>query len=268
MRKVGKFLLFENASEFAAWLDGTVVSRRVVLAQNHHTWLPDYTTFKGGNHFDLLHGMEAAHMERGFAEIAQNLTTFPDGSVAVCRSPDKIPAGVKGANAGGICIENLGNFDEGKDRMTAMHREAIVRVNAALCRKFGLTPDTDSIVYHHWYDLNTGLRTNGTGVTKTCPGTAFFGGNTVADARANFVPQVAAVLAALPVETATRPAPIGAFSVNAGSLNVREAPNGSSRVVKQLRRGVHVEVFRKSGDWMCVHGTESQWASSRYLVAL
>lgn len=268
MRKQGQFLLFDGHAEFAAWLERAVVSRRVVLVQNHHTWLPDYTSFHGNNHFALLQGMERSHVERGFAEIAQNVTTFPDGTVAVCRSLDKIPAGIKGANTGGICIENLGNFDAGRDQMTAAHREAIVRVNAAFCRKFGLTPDTDSIVYHHWYDLNTGLRTGGTGVTKTCPGTAFFGGNLVTDAAANFLPLVAAVLAGLPVAAARKPAPIGAFSVNASSLNVRAAPSGSAKVVKQLLRGVHVEVFRKSGDWMCVHATESQWASSRYLAAL
>jgi hypothetical protein len=268
MRKQGKFLLFEEPSEFTAWLDGAAVSRRVVLVQNHHTWLPDYTTFHGSNHFGLLQGMEASHIERGFDEIAQNLTTFPDGSVAVCRSLDKIPAGIKGANTGGICIENLGNFDAGRDPMTTAHREAIVRVNAALCRKFTLAPDTDSIVYHHWYDLITGLRTNGTGSTKTCPGTAFFGGNTVADAAANFVPLVARALAGLPSAVAPRPVAIGAFAVNAVSLNVREAPNGSAKVVKRLLRGVHVEAFRQSGDWMCVHATESHWASSRYLLAL
>lgn len=268
MRKQGKFLLFEDHAEFAAWLDGTVVSRRVLLVQNHHTWLPDYATFHGNNHFALLQGMEGSHVERGFAEIAQNLTTFPDGRIAVCRSLDKIPAGIKGANTGGVCIENLGNFDAGKDQMTTAHREAIVQVNAALCRKFALTPDTDSIVYHHWYDLNTGMRTNGAGATKTCPGTAFFGGNLVTDAAANFVPLVAAVLAGFPAAAARKPAPIGAFSVNASSLKVREGPSGSARVVKQLLRGVHVEVFRKSGDWMCVHATEPQWASSRYLVAL
>jgi hypothetical protein len=266
MRKQGKFLLFGEAAEFASWLDGIVVSRRVVLVQNHHTFVPNYTTFTGNNHFALMQAMENAHIERGFAEIAQNLSTFPDGTVAVGRSMDKIPAGIKGANTGGICIEHVGNFDIGGDAMSAEQREAVIQVNAILCRKFALSPNTNTIVYHHWYDLNTGERTNGTGTTKTCPGTNFFGGNTVADAAANFVPVVAAALGtAAPV-----PAPVTAvhatFIVNTTSLNVREAPDGSARVVKQLARGVHVDAFETRADWKRIHATEQHWASARFLA--
>jgi len=268
MRKQGKFLLFDNTAEFAAWLEGTTVSRRVVLVQNHHTWLPNYATFKGGNHFTMLQGMENSHLERGFAEIAQNLTTFPDGSIAVCRSLDKIPAGIKGANTGGICIEHVGNFDAGADQMSAPHREAIIQLNAVLCHKFALTPNTNNIVYHHWYDLDTGVRTNGTGNTKTCPGTAFFGGNLVASAAANFVPLITAAIAGFTPVAAPVLVSQGSFAVNASSLNVREAPDGAARVIKQLMRGVHVDVFETKGDWRRVHASEAQWASGRFLAPL
>jgi hypothetical protein len=268
MRKQGKFLLFDNSAEFSAFLDGITVSRRVVLLQDHHTFLPDYSTFNGTNHFALLQGMENSHIARGFAEIAQNLTTFPDGTMAVCRDLDKIPAGIKGANTGGICIENVGDFDIGKDAMTPVQRDAIVQLNALLCRKFSLTPNTTSIVYHHWYDLNTGERTDGTGVTKTCPGTAFFGGNRVEDAAANFVPLIAAALAGLAPSPVTPPPSLGTFEVTASSLNVRVAPDGSARVIKQLARGVHVDTFETSGGWMRIHASEQQWASRRFLTAL
>jgi N-acetylmuramoyl-L-alanine amidase len=176
---------------------------------------------------------------------------------------DKIPAGIKGANTGGICIENTGNFDVGGDSMSAAQRDTIVQLNAALCRKFRLAPNTDTIVYHHWYDLNTGARTNGAGTTKTCPGTGFFGGNTVADAAANFVPLVAAALGvtASPILMAH-----ATFIVNASSLNVREAPDGAARVVKQLTRGVHVDAFETRAGWKRVHATEQQWASARFLL--
>lgn len=265
MRKQGKFLLFDTVAEYAASLDTTIVTRRVVLVQNHHTFIPNYSHFRGNNHFALLQGMENAHLERGFAEIAQNLTTFPDGTVAVCRSMDKIPAGIKGANTGGICMEHTGNFDVGGDTMSAEQRETIVQLNAALCRKFALSPNTNTIVYHHWYDLNTGERTNGTGTTKTCPGTAFFGGNTVADAAAHFVPLVAAVLGVDPPPVPTQLAH-ATFVVNASSLNVRQAPDGAARVLKQLARGVHVDAFGTNGDWKRIHATEQQWASTRFLV--
>lgn len=58
------------------------------------------------------------------------------------------------------------------DTITAEHKDSIVKLNALLCLKFNLTPNSNSIVYHHWYDLKTGKRTNGSGVTKTCPGTS------------------------------------------------------------------------------------------------
>jgi hypothetical protein len=189
MKQQGKFILF-TPSEFAQWLTGLKLARKIKLVQNHHTWLPDYTTFyKVKDHFKLLMSMERAHIERGFAEIAQNLTTFPDGTVAVCRSLETIPAGIKGANQFGICIEHVGNFDAGRDTMTAAHRSAIIKVNSLLCKKFKLTPSTDTVVYHHWYDLTTGKRVkDGSPNTKTCPGTAFFGGNTIEKCKKNFVP--------------------------------------------------------------------------------
>jgi len=138
MQKKNKFILF-TIEEFDQWLRDNKFNRVIKLIQNHHTYIPNYKHFKGNNHFTLLESMEAVHIERGFAEIAQNLTTFPDGSVAVCRSIDKIPAGIKGANKEGICIEHLGNFDLEGDKMTEIHRQTIVKINAFLCKEFGLT---------------------------------------------------------------------------------------------------------------------------------
>ncbi len=264
MQKKGKFILF-TVDEFDTWLEETKFSRKVTLIQNHHTMLPAYAQFKGTNHFPLLEGMERYHVvERGFAEIAQNLTTFPDGTVAVCRSLEKIPAGIKGANQSGVCIEHLGNFDEGGDTMTDEHRQVIVRVNALLCREFLLTPSTDSIVYHHWYDLNTGTRTNGTGNTKSCPGTVFFGGNSVEAAIAGFIPQITEAWKSL---APVFPAPvIRQIEVTAtGRLNVRAGAGTSFPVLKQLHQGVLAQVYEEAGGWCRIHPSEQQWVSSRYV---
>ncbi len=184
------FILF-NQVEFKNWLSGQTINRRIIRIQNHHTWKPDYSNFKGNNHFSILSGMKNYHVNHnGWSDIAQNITTFPDGTVAVCRPLDKTPAGIKGANTGAICIEHLGNFDIGGDNMTKEHRATIINLNAILCQNFHLNPNTESIVYHHWYDLNTGARRNGEGTTKTCPGTNFFGGNRVEDAEHNVIPLV------------------------------------------------------------------------------
>ena len=203
MRQKGKYTLF-TLEEFALWLHGNTFFRPVILIQNHHTFIPSYEDFKGDNHLVLCEEMEQGHLERGFAEIAQNLTTFPDGTVAICRSFDKDPAGIKGANQGAICIEHLGNFDLKKDEMTTAQQEAVVRLNALLCKKFHLLPGLETIVYHHWYDRNTGLRTDGSGFTKTCPGTNFFSGNTVAASSNYFIPLITAALSSLDNEAAEK----------------------------------------------------------------
>jgi hypothetical protein len=194
MKQNGQFLLFTR-EDFGEWLLAAKIKRSVRLIQNHHTLGPDYHSFTGGNHFELLSGMKKYHLKRDMSDIAQNLTTFPDGLIAVCRPLQTIPAGIRGANKYGLCIEHLGNFDTGKDQMTEEQQRTILFLNTILCRKFNLTPNTDTIVYHHWYDLKTAKRTNGTGTVKTCPGTNFFGGNKVEDARQNFIPHIIELLA-------------------------------------------------------------------------
>jgi hypothetical protein len=265
MQKKGKYILF-NLAEFDDWLSENRFNRAVKLIQDHHTYIPGYKHFTGNNHFQLLEGMEREHIERGFSEIAQNLTTFPDGSIAVCRSIDKIPAGIKGANQAGICIENLGNFDAGGDVMSDPHRGTIIKINALLCREFVLTPTSQTIVYHHWYDLNSGSRTNGTGVTKSCPGSNFFGGNTVLSAETNFIPLIAEELLLLTPESANvTNTPSKTAEVTASTLNVRRGPSTLSPVVKTLKTGIRVNVYEEKEGWSKIHPTEQHWVFGRYL---
>lgn len=198
MKQKGKFLLFDFG-EFSSWLAGLTVHRQIQLVQNHHTWRPDYISFrKLPNPFHWLESMEDFQVnENGFAQIAQNFTTFPDGTIAVCRSLDIVPAGIKGANSKGICIEHLGNFDIDADKMTDEHQTTIIKLNALLCKHFNIPINVNGIVYHHWFDIITGQRTNGTGVVKSCPGTDFFGGNTVDSCEKNFLPLVTNALQTL-----------------------------------------------------------------------
>lgn len=189
MQSSGQFILM-NRKGFDMWLEGHEIIRDIELIQNHHTYIPNYDTFDGENHFKLLESMKRSHLKRGFSDIAQNITTYPDGMIAVCRPINTTPAGIKGANSRGICIEHIGDFDKGKDEVSDEHKKTILWINAVLCKKLGLEVSTDTIVYHHWYDLKTGKRKNGEGVTKSCPGTAFFGGNKVEDAEKNFIPLI------------------------------------------------------------------------------
>lgn len=195
MTMQGQHILMTR-EEFRDWLFNSRMNRKVNIIQQHHTWLPSYKHFNGSNHFRMLMGMENFHKRRmGWSNIAQNITTFPDGKIAVSRPFNIAPEGTIGpkANATGIAIENVGNFDKGQDVMTAEQKETIVYITAVLSIKFGLTPSIDSITYHHWWNLRTKERVLDKGPdynVKTCPGTGFFGGNSTSDAINNFYPLV------------------------------------------------------------------------------
>jgi len=192
MKAKSGFILLEQ-NEFSSWLNMQNITRNIKLIQHHHTYVPSYKDFKDDNHFKLCENMRNYHKNvNGWKDIAQNFTIFPDGKIVVCRDINTIPAGIKGANTYGVCIENVGNFDKNKDIMSAEQQNAIILVTKILLKKFSLTPNDQSIVYHHWYDLNTHKRVTveGKGVTKSCPGTNFFGGNTIVDFNNNFLPLI------------------------------------------------------------------------------
>ena len=141
MMKNNGFLMFQP-DEAESFLTGHMPKRKIQLVQLHHTWSPEYKHFDGKNHFTRQASMRKSHLARGFADIAQHFTVFPDGLILTGRSLDQNPAGIVGANSGAICIENFGNFDAGQDVMTAEQADAIITLVAALCTVFGLEPET------------------------------------------------------------------------------------------------------------------------------
>jgi hypothetical protein len=194
-QKQGQHILMTK-EQFKDWLQKNTFHRKINLIQQHHTWAPAYKRFNGSNHFLLLQGMENYHKTNmHWKTIAQNITTFPDGRIAVSRPFDMAPDGSIGAKANsvGIAIENVGNFDKGQDVMTAEQKETIVYITALLCLKFDLTPSVDTITYHHWWNYKTGQRVLDQAKSyevKSCPGTNFFGGNTTTAAKTYFYPLV------------------------------------------------------------------------------
>jgi hypothetical protein len=196
MQSKGKFILM-NKQEFKDWLMKTKFTREIKHIQEHHTYIPNYKTIIGQDHFKTLEGMERTQIDRGFETIGQNITTFNDGTIAICRDFNIAPAGIKGFNTASLCIENVGNFDIGGDTMTELHKDLILYVTALLCIKFKITPSTDDLVYHHWFDLVSGERIDDNSKghsTKTCPGTNWFGGNTIEASQKNFIPSVAKMI--------------------------------------------------------------------------
>lgn len=263
---MSNFQLF-TIPQFGDWLKQQKVSRLIRLVQNHHTFIPDYGHFNGGNHLALQKSMEHSHLERGFSEIAQHFTLFPDGTIMTGRSLNTIPAGIKGANANGICLEHLGNFNKDGDDMTESQRDAILTVNAMLLHKFGLAPSGSTIKYHHWFDLNTGkeLETEGTGTTKTCPGTNFFGGNTRAAFQTHFLPEVQREFNALALPAAPSPVYNRTGTVRAKSLNIRTKPSIESAIIGTLSKGTEVRIFDELDGWYAISSSQSRWVKTEYI---
>ncbi|MBL7727024.1 MAG: N-acetylmuramoyl-L-alanine amidase [Dinghuibacter sp.] len=253
-------------TEFEHWMAAERVARTIIYLQQHHTWSPDYSSFNGNNHFELQRNMRDHHVNHnGWSNIGQHFSIFPDGAIVTGRSLETSPACIFGNNANAICIENVGNFDTGKDTMRSEQAEAIIRATAAICRKFSIPLNTDKVVYHHWFDLSSGARNNGTRNNKSCPGTAFFGGNKVADCERNFLPLVNNVLNGIPVQPA---APILKYvAVTANTLNIRKQPNAQSDKVPDREPaifGAILRVFKIQNGWYKISSSKQHWVSGAH----
>lgn len=247
MEQQGKFILL-NKSEFRNWLFSNSFKREINFIQNHHTFIPNYSHFHGDNHFSLLNGMESSHIERGFGQIAQNITIFPDGLIAICRSFEIKPTGISGKNQGGLCIENLGDFDNGKDTMNAEQKESIIFANASLCLKFNLKTDTDDIVYHTWF------------APKSCPGTNFFGGNTRQDAANNFLPLIKNKINEINTNEPLK----GIVIVEDDTLNVRSGPGTNFAIIRTLPKGEEITIMDTNNSWHKISADE-EWVSAKFI---
>lgn len=255
-------------SEFETWLKNLRVSRTVLKIQQHHTYIPSYVHFTGNNHFERQKAMKDYHVNNnGWADIGQHFTIFPDGSVVTGRSIEKSPACITGQNANSICIENFGNFDTGGDVMTIEQQQTIVVVTALLCTKFNIPVSTDYIVYHHWFNLSTGARNNGTKNNKSCPGNNFFGGNKVSDSLNNFLPLVSKEI------SGTIKTDISEVSryvcVNTKTLNVRTRPDSSSAKAPEratVQLGAILRVYEEKNGWLKISNSDSRWVSARYTI--
>lgn len=175
------------------------------------------------------------------------------------------PACIFGFNSSSICIENVGNLDIGKDTMTAAQKETIVKLTTLLAIKFNIPINTDRIVYHHWFNLASGERNNGTGGNKSCPGTAFFGGNKVADCQANFLPLVQNAASGI-----LQPAVVFIQEyriITANKLNVRieassDAQKTSDRAAIPL--GSVLRVFNEKNGWYKISSSAQHWIYGKY----
>ena len=203
MKSAYGFTRFDTEDEFKNWLKNKSVSRSVTKLQIHHTGSPSYSNFfkSNGTHEDELtrqKNMKSFHVNsRGMRDIAQHFTVFPNGKIVTGRSLNSNPAGITGWNTGAICVEIYGNFDKGQDTMATVQKNAVIMLYGELCKKFKITPSTNTIRCHAWFT------SGGTYLgdyypsksRKSCPGTNFMGfGNSKAAIEKNFIPLVKAYM--------------------------------------------------------------------------
>ncbi len=153
--------------------------------------------------------------------------------------------------------------------MTPEQRRCIIAVNALLCQEFRLPVNTSTIVYHHWYDRDTGKRNDGAGNNKSCPGSNFFGGNKVKDCETNFLPLVSQALQALGASPPAKE-PLGSAKVSSpdGSLTIRTGPSMGSDSAGALTNGLIVQIYEAKGIWRRIDPASSRWVSSKFLTSV
>ncbi|MDP2160161.1 MAG: N-acetylmuramoyl-L-alanine amidase [Flavobacterium sp.] len=253
--------------EFENWMSSLRIGRTILKIQQHHTYIPSYIHFTGNNHFERQLAMKNHHVnQNGWRDIGQHFTIFPDGTVMTGRSLELSPACITNQNANSICIENFGNFDLNGDVMTTSQKDAIVAVTAALCKKFNLAVNANTIIYHHWFRLDNGVRNNGAGGNKSCPGTNFFGGNKVIDFDNHFAPLVSAKLNGHSIKTDTTSI-LKYVCVTASVLNIRIAPKASSAKAKErssIEMGAVLRVYEERDNWYKISNSLEHWVAGRY----
>jgi len=253
--------------EFEMWISNLRISRKILKIQQHHTYAPSYKDFTGTNHFERQLAMKNYHVnQRNWQDIGQHFTIFPDGTILTGRSLELSPACIPNQNQNAICIENFGNFDHNGDTMIPAHKDAIIAVTAALCKKFNFSVTPNTIVYHHWFRLDNGVRNDGAGNNKSCPGTNFFGGNKVADFEHHFVPLLLSKLNnSQPI--IDDPTLLKYVCVTAHSLNIRVRPDAGSLKSEEkssVVKGSVLKVYAEKNNWFKISDSLPQWVSGRY----
>ena len=207
MKTQNGFTLFEKTSEIGPWLKKQKVSRSITRLQVHHMDLPNYSTWEKTDKkvFDEPHfgrtqslndyGKRTWNYSDGHGKyIAQHFNVFPDGKITTGRHLNSTPIGIRGWNTNAICIEIYGDFDKGKDVMTAVQKKAVIALYGELCKRFDIPVNTSHIRPHCWFTAGgTYLgKYNSSRSAKTCPGTNFMGYGCSPSGFAKFINEVKA----------------------------------------------------------------------------
>lgn len=133
-------------TQFEQLVNELVVTRPINHVQTHHTAVPRIQDYKGE---DTIWAMWNYHVNtRGFRDIAQHFTVAPNGTIWDGRALDVVPACIAGHNFGGICIEVIGNFNNGMDVLDGSQLYSVTKMNALLLDRFQLPLDNRTVVFH------------------------------------------------------------------------------------------------------------------------
>ena len=269
MKTSNGFTLFEKTSEIGPWLKKQNVTRKVTRLQVHHMGLPDYNTWEKTDkkvfkdpHFGRTESLDSygkttwGSKSANGKYIAQHFNVFPDGKITTGRSLNSNPIGITGWNTNAICVEIYGNFDKGNDTMTTAQKEAVIALFGELCKRFNITPGADTIRYHAWFTSGgTYLGDYKAGKSrKTCPGTNFFGGNSISKFKANFLPAIKKYISGEKEETKKEEAKKEfkqyIVRVTADTLNGRSGAGTNYDIVTKLYEGTAVTIVEENGNWL------------------
>lgn len=254
MKQKGNFLVV-NCQEFKEWLTKQNVQRKITTIEHHHTWKPDYKDFaKKPDEMYWIKSIDTyARVNMGWKNgNPAQFMTFPNGMIGIARSLEFEGAGIAYNGKTNITIENLGNFDT--EIMTQEQKDTIVFLTKTLVQKFNIPINSDGIVYHSWFNLQTGVKDNIGGkkkfdgvLYKTCPSFNFFGGNTYEAMQKNLFPLLKDI-GSDDIVVDKSYIQKKQIVVNK-ALNVRLEPNTNKSPVGTLKADEVVTITGEAGKW-------------------
>ena len=284
MKTSNGFTLFEKTSEIGPWLKKQTVTRKVTRLQVHHMGSPSYSIWEktdkkvfNNPYFGRTESLDSYGKKTWNSKsangkyIAQHFNVFPDGKITTGRSLNSNPIGITGWNTNAICVEIYGNFDKGQDTMTVAQKDAVIALFGELCKRFSITPGADTIRYHAWFTSGgTYLGDYKSGQSrKTCPGTNFFGGNTMTKFKANFLPSIKKYIKGeTEKKEETKKETKTEFKqyivrVTADTLNGRKGPGTSYDIETKLYEGTAITIIAEDGNWL--KAKMGYWISKSYV---
>ncbi|MFC0205849.1 caspase family protein [Novosphingobium soli] len=149
-----------DAAAFVRLIRDFPWTRRIVEVHLHHTWRPRQADYRG---LPTIEAMWRHHTQvNGWSDIAQHASIAPDGTIWIGRNFNWSPASASGFNgnskAGPFMIEMIGDFDKGRETISAAQKDAALTVIKAVQQHFGL--EAKALRFHNEMS------------TKSCPGTS------------------------------------------------------------------------------------------------